>query len=184
MFLLLSGIGLYFSWKKRSEKKKFYKKRYSRILIPYCIEAIPTWIWIDIIYLGKGWDGFVRDFLFLTFFYERTRLFWYVLMIGICYWIFPYIFEVIETASDRISEKMCVLTLCILSIVFLIMMQQYHPELYGNISIAVSRIPAFLIGTLLGKAAYEKRGLSGRHVCITVALAVMLSWPLKMAGTK
>lgn len=182
MFLLLSGLGLYFSWKKRPEVRTFYKKRYSRILIPYFIVAIPSWIWLDIFQLDKGWGAFIQDLFFISFFFEQTRWFWYILMIGICYWIFPHIFNIVDTASDKISESMRVLLLCTLSTVFLIMLQLYHNELYGNISIAISRIPPFIIGVLLGKIVYEKRGLYRKQVVFLCVLSVALVWPLQIAG--
>ena len=73
MFLLLSGLGLYFSWKKKPEPKAFYKKRYMRILIPYFIVAVPAWIWLDIFWMDKGWGAFFKDISFISFFFEETR---------------------------------------------------------------------------------------------------------------
>ena len=43
IFLLLSGLGLYYSWKRNSDLMAFYRKRFARILIPYFIVAIPAW---------------------------------------------------------------------------------------------------------------------------------------------
>ena len=182
MFLLLSGLGLYFSWKKKPEPKTFYKKRYMRILIPYFIVAVPAWIWLDIFWMDKGWGAFFKDISFISFFFEETRWFWYILMIGICYWIFPYIFAVVETAADRITEKMRVLMVCALSTLLLVMLQLYHNDLYTSVSIAVSRIPAFVIGVLLGKVVYEKREMPRKNIGIFLALAIIIAWPLQMAG--
>ena len=66
MFLLLSGVGLYFSWKKTPVIRTFYLKRYTRILIPYFLVAIPAWIWLDVFYLNAGWGKFFEDLFFLT----------------------------------------------------------------------------------------------------------------------
>ena len=182
MFLLLSGLGLYFSWKKRPDIGAFYKKRYLRILVPYFIVAIPAWIWLDLINSERGWGAFIKDISFISFFFDQTRWFWYILMIGICYWLFPYVFNIIETAADRISEKMRVLMLCILSTLLLVMLQLYHNELYTNISIAVSRVPSFIIGVLLGKAVYEKRSTSIKRITLILISAIIIAWPLQMAG--
>lgn len=35
IFLLVSGLGLYYSWKKRAELKSFSQRRFVKILIPY-----------------------------------------------------------------------------------------------------------------------------------------------------
>ena len=40
IFLLLSGFGLYYSFKKNDNIKEFYTKRFTKILIPYLIVAI------------------------------------------------------------------------------------------------------------------------------------------------
>lgn len=182
MFLLLSGLGLYFSWKKRPEISTFYKKRYIRILVPYFIVCVPAWIWLDVIYSEKGWGAFIKDISFISFFFDQKRWFWYIFMIGVCYWFFPYIFNIIETATDRISEKMRVLILCMLSTLLLVMLQLYHNELYANISIAASRVPPFIIGVLLGKAVYEKRNTSIKRIALILISAIILAWPLQMAG--
>lgn len=45
MFLLLPGMSMYFSLKsRRSPLGKWYKKRYIKILLPFLMIAIPTYI--------------------------------------------------------------------------------------------------------------------------------------------
>lgn len=184
MFLLLSGIGLYFSWKRKPEAKVFYIKRFTRILIPYFIIAVPAWIWLDIFYEYKGWTVFVQDLFFITFFTEGTRWFWYILIASFCYWIFPYVYTVVETTADRISAQMRVLLLCVTSTVIVMLLQLYSNELYKYMSIAVTRIPAFLIGVLIGKAVYEKRKVTVSRVCLMAVLAVVIAWPFQMVSSK
>lgn len=184
MFLLLSGIGLYFSWKRKPEAKAFYIKRFTRILIPYFIVSVPAWLWLDIFYEYKGWMVFVQDIFFITFFSEGTRWFWYILMASFCYWIFPYVFTIVDTAADRISARMRILLLCVTSTVILTLLQLYNNDLYKCVSIAVTRIPAFLIGVMIGKAVYEKRRMPMSRVCIMAVLAVILAWPFQIITSK
>lgn len=184
MFLLMSGIGLYFSWKRKPDVKKFYIKRFSRIFIPYLIVAIPAWIWMDIFCQNIGWLAVLQDLFFLTFFTEGTRWFWYILMAAFCYWIFPYIFLIIESASDDISSKMRILLLCITSTVLVTLLQLYNDELYKCTSIAITRIPAFLVGVLVGKAVYEKKQVPKSHIYVMVVLAIIIAWPLQMITSK
>lgn len=184
MFLFLSGMGLYFSWKKNKKAKQFYIKRFTRILVPYFIVAVPAWLWLDIFYEYKGWMAFVQDLFFISFFTEGTRWFWYILMALFCYWIFPYVFTIVETAADVISARMRILLLCVTSTVILMMLQLYVNDLYKCVSIAVTRIPAFLIGVLIGKAVYEKRRMPMNCVCIMAVLAVLLAWPFQIITGK
>lgn len=180
MFLLLSGLGLYFSWKKKPHFSSFYKKRYTRILIPYFIVAVPAWIWYDIFCLNKSAGEFIKDLFFVTFVLGNMKWFWYILMIAVCYWFFPYVYDIVENTSDRISQRMRILLLCTLSTVLAVMLQQYYNELYVSIGVAVLRIPAFLIGVLMGKAVYEKRTVSYRYIAGVLISAVIIAWPLQM----
>ena len=59
MFLFLSGIGLWFSWMKNPDTKRFFIRRYLRIypawLIIACLFYIPrfqggdTWAWVNLL---------------------------------------------------------------------------------------------------------------------------------------
>ena len=79
MFLLLSGMGLYFSMKKGTGQKAFYRKRFEKILIPYVIVAVPAWFWLDLIQEKNGILAFLADVSFVSFFFQEKRWFWYIL---------------------------------------------------------------------------------------------------------
>ena len=113
IFLLVSGLGLYYSWKKRAELKSFYQRRFVKILIPYFLVAVPAWIWLDLIEEHNGLVKMFSDLFFLTFFVGENKWFWYILLCGFCYLIFPYIFDVIEKVRDHTEAKMRVLVLCL-----------------------------------------------------------------------
>lgn len=181
MFLLLSGMGLYFSMKKGPKRKAFYKKRFQKLLLPYVIVAVPAWLWLDVIWEESGVITFLRDISFVSFFFQEKRWFWYILMAGACYVIFPYVFNLVEQARDRTEEKLRILCLCLVTTVVLILLELYHHDLYENISIAVSRFPIFFVGVLIGKAVYEKRKISVGTVAALTAVAVILAGPLDLA---
>lgn len=184
LFLLLSGLGLYFSWKKKPPVRAFYRKRFERIVIPYVIVAVPAWLWLDVIYGKESVLSFIKDFTFISFFFEETRWFWYILMAAVCYIIFPYVFRIIDEAVNKSDEWLRVGGLCIFSTVVLMMLQLYHNDLYVSTSIAVSRFPAFFIGVWLGKAAWEKRTMPLRNVFILVVLSVVAVGPLDFIDQK
>lgn len=153
-------------------------------MIPYFIVAIPSWLWLDIFYEHQGWGAFLQDLFFVTFFTEGERWFWYIVMAAFCYWVFPHIFNIIESAADRVSAQMRILLLCVMSTVILVMLQLYNNELYNCIGIALLRIPAFLIGVLIGKAVYEKQKILRSRIYLTAVLAIILAWPLQFVGIK
>lgn len=181
LFLLLSGMGLYFSMKKGPDLKSFYKKRFQRLLIPYVIVAAPAWLWLDVIVQGQGPLAFFKDFFFISFFFEEKRWFWYIFMMALCYLIFPYIFSAAERAGDRISRHMRLALLCMMSTLALVMLELYHHDLYINISIALSRLPAFFAGVFVGKAVWEKHKVPLWKIFLLLILVVLAAGPLGLA---
>lgn len=184
IFLALSGIGLYFSWKNNPSQNDFYRKRLTRIFIPYLLVAIPSWLFLDIIVNDGDWLKFFGDVSFITFFSNGTRTFWYILMSFICYLIFPHVFRIVDTAQDTVTEKMRILLLCVTSTVVVIALQLYYKELYSNVAIALTRFPAFFVGVLLGKATYEKRETPVKNIFIWTILSVLLIVPLGIINKK
>ena len=184
LFLMLSGLGLYFSWKKQPPAGQFFRKRFQRILIPYAIVAVPAWLWLDIFNERAGWLAFVKDISFVSFFLEEKRWFWYILMAGVCYLIFPSVFKIVEEAGNKTGEWMRVAGLCTMSTAALMLLQLYHTELYNHISIAISRFPAFFIGVWLGKAAWEKRTIAAGKAVMLAGAAIVMAWPLQLIDKK
>lgn len=178
-FLFLSGLGLFFSLKKQPNRKVFYQKRWTKLFIPYTIVAIPVWFCIDMVIKKESFFSFLIDFFFLSFFQNGQKLFWYVFMIAFCYLIFPYLFEVFEQASDQVTEYLRTIVLCLTVIVFTVMLQLYHNDLYQNISIALTRFPAFFIGIAVGKSTYEKRNMSIYIPFVMLGVSVLLLGPLE-----
>ena len=71
--------------KKRSDVRSFYIRRLKRILIPYCIVAVPSYILLDVCVDKTGWGEAIKDFTFITFFSNGDRLYWYIgLMLFSC----------------------------------------------------------------------------------------------------
>lgn len=184
VFLLLSGLGLYYSWKKNPNLKGFYKRRFSRILIPYFIIAIPAWGWRDLIFQQEGILQFLKDLFFVSLFEEGQTWIWYIAICLICYLAFPYVYEVLEKAIDTTTEKMYVLQFTMAITMLVVMLQLYCNDLYLNISILLLRFPMFIIGCLLGKASYENRTISNFRIWGMLFLAVILSWRFQLVDIK
>lgn len=92
MFLLLSGIGLYYSLDRPSVNiKKWYKNRYSRILIPYFVIIIP--LKIIVLYLYGG--DIVETILDISTvnFWLNHRGTWFIAMLIPLYISTPLLFN-------------------------------------------------------------------------------------------
>lgn len=162
-FLFFSGIGLYYSFKDGMGRKgllRFYLYRFSRLLVPYLIIAIPSIYLRRIVREGKDIMEFVRDLTFQNFITIGESWYWYIGMALICYLIFPIVYHMMEKASGWWSE--IVMNLLLFAFVTLIarVMQVYTPELFGNINAAILRFPSFFIGVYVGKRAYQDRPLN------------------------
>lgn len=157
IFLLLSGMGLYFSWKKNPNFHAFIKKRLGRVLVPYCAVAIPGWLWRDVFFEGTGSIQFFKDVTFLSFFTDGQRWFWYILMILVCYLIFPFLYSLVEDTKNYKCAILRIALLCLFTTVISVVLKVYFPEQFEKFSIALVRFPAFFVGCLMGKAVYEKR---------------------------
>ena len=68
IFLMLSGVGLCFSYHKNKNLIAYYKRRFLRILVPYVIFAIPFWLVTDLVIEDKKMNDVWEDFFFVTFF--------------------------------------------------------------------------------------------------------------------
>ena len=91
IFLLVSGLGLYYSWKKRAELKSFYQRRFVKILIPYFLVAVPAWIWLDLIEEHNGLVKMFSDLFFLHSLLEKINgsgIYYYVVFVTLFFHIY------------------------------------------------------------------------------------------------
>ena len=160
-FLFLSGFGLYYAMKKHPDISQFYKRRFTRILIPYFLIAIPVLCWNDFLFDKTGVKAFFSDLSFYSFFTRGMSWFWYILLICFCYLIFPFIFRAIDKAPDEESEQMRIINLFTFFTMITFVIRLSNKELFDNTNLALLRIPFFCLGCFIGKYSYEKRSISG-----------------------
>ena len=160
-FLFLSGFGLYYAMKKHPDISQFYKRRFTRILIPYFLIAIPALCWNDFLFDKTGVKAFFSDLSFYSFFTRGMSWFWDILLICFCYLIFPFIFRAIDKAPDEESEQMRIINLFTFFTMITFVIRLSNKELFDNTNLALLRIPFFCLGCFIGKYSYEKRSISG-----------------------
>ena len=95
VFLILSGMGLYYAFKKQENIKTFYLRRITKLLPTYLILGIPYWIYFDC-FLNKMNIGQVFiDISFISFITEGNRRFWFIGLILGLYLFFPIFYKII-----------------------------------------------------------------------------------------
>ena len=157
LFLFLSGLGLYYAMKKNSDILRFYKRRLVRILVPYALVAVPTWLLIDVLWEQKGVRGFACDLSFLSFFTEGTKLYWYIGAILVCYLIYPLLFALVEKCDRSVKLWGLCILLCVALTASAKALAVFNSDLFSNVEVGLLRVTPFLIGCFYGRASYEKR---------------------------
>ena len=155
--IALLRLGLYYSMKKRSDVRSFYIRRLKRILIPYCIVAVPSYILLDVCVDKTGWGEAIKDFTFITFFSDGDRLYWYIGLMLLCYLIYPYIFQIVDSARDAIDGEIRLISMVSAVTVLALVIALYEKDMFGNVNIALLRLPVFIAGCFYGRSSYEKR---------------------------
>ncbi len=151
IFLFLSGMGLYFSLKKKYDLKRFYKNRLKRILVPYILLAIPYWFYIDFIYSHHSIGQFLLDFSLLSFWTQGETRFWYVALIILCYVLFPFLFLMLERKGQFGWVVMPVTALLIIVVAIL------FPAYFSMVEIGLTRLLVFEFGAWAGQLIYQKK---------------------------
>lgn len=142
-FLILSGMGLYYSFKKQENIKTFYLRRITKLLPTYLILGIPYWIYFDC-FLNKMNIGQVFiDISFISFITEGNRRFWFIGLILGLYLFFPIFYKIIY---KNVNEWIGVGEILILYFLTTILIWKSSPTVYANIEVAWGRIPCFIVG--------------------------------------
>jgi peptidoglycan/LPS O-acetylase OafA/YrhL len=155
IFLILSGISLYFAMQKRRTMSDYFVRRLSRLMPTLIISYIGIWTY-QLINSGNIPQYLIRlSGLALWFEGNKTGT-WYVSAILVFYVLYPYIYSwLFDNNRGFIFPRWCLLL--ILSLVIFWAMHKLNFEYFKLVEIALGRIPSFLIGCLLGKWVYENK---------------------------
>lgn len=156
-FLFFSGLGLYYSMKNNPDLGVFYRKRFTKLLIPYAIVALPSYFILDVLLEHRGIWEVCKDFTFLSFFTEGDRWYWYIGLMLFCYLIYPYVFQIVDSARDAIDGEIRLLSLASGITVLALVIELFEKEAFSNTNIALLRLPIFLAGCFYGRSSYEGR---------------------------
>lgn len=157
LFLLLSGISLYFSFQKSQEVYPFLKRRFARVIPTTLALAIPYWIFRYVFMTGVI-AKIPAQLTLLLFWITGDHSIWYVSFILVMYVLYPYFYGFIFAKDANPVVRTAIL--CAFFVLLEWSCKYWNPELYELVEVALPRIPAFLLGCLAGKYVYEKRTIS------------------------
>ncbi len=165
MFLFMSGIGLYYSLSGNPSLKNYYRNRAVRIL-PAVMTVSLIWFAMN---NPDGVASYLKNAFFISFFTDGTRIFWYFILIIILYAVYPLIHKLYEKTG-----AMGYITSIIVVVALNMMFMELDPIHYGNIEIAITRIPVFLTGAWLGKHVKNGTTISYLWVLLAAVLTVAI----------
>ncbi len=180
IFLLCSGVFLYFSYHNNKNLLTFYKKRVTRLFWPVAIITGLYWVYRYLIVKGSLWL-FIRKLTMLDFWVSGDNQIWFVSFILICYLIYPYIYSYLfESSFLNTALRLCLLLL--VTVMLTLFVYFVFPDYYSKTEIALCRFPVFFIGCYAGRLVYNKKTLSRYTYAIFLALAVLGALGLKFLG--
>ena len=176
IFLLLSGVGLYYSYTKNPLPYiAFIRKRVQRILPLYFLIGGSTYLIYDILICHLSVGKFLRDLFFVSWYSEKSTRYWYVLAIIVFYFLFPSLYVLIHGKNCSFFKTMlfCIIwwvgieTLC------------HSVDSIITFRIALERLPIFILGIYIGKMSYQKQPVKDIHLVLYVLGGLLLLFLLK-----
>lgn len=168
VFLLLSGVGLFFSLEK-SDKSTFYwySKRFIRIFVPYLIITIPYLLY-KVCFMNYGFDDVILNILTISYWLSGDGD-WYISLILLIYIITPPLFVLFYNKTGIKRWGIAVLICLIFSA-----MAEFTSSFESLLPFckAISRVPAFVLGVVL--VPYIKERVKMNVFYIVVATIVLL----------
>lgn len=171
IFLFLSGVGLWFSWVKTPDVRRFYRRRLLRI--------VPTWLVLATAFYLPDYLGarrFSRSIVDLIgditinwdFWLHDELTFWYVPAIMALYLVAPWYMRLVQ--SRPIYRW-----LPLLMVVWCVMVQWVLPihHAVGHLEIFWSRVPIFFVGINFGELVRMHRQLPGESVWLLLLTFLM-----------
>lgn len=183
IFLLQSGISLFFSISKYSHVSQFYKKRLKRILVPALLVGIPYFLIKDFS-TGEHWiSKFFLDLSGISFFTIGLETVWFIVAILIMYFVYPWLYKLFKKTNWSVF---CLAACIIVYELFNISFKLLNKDIWNNIEMLMNRVPIFIIGTYVGKFVNEKKILKIKEwqivafgiISIGIIVAVKLFLPL------
>ena len=166
LFLVASGISLYYSFQKDNNIARFISKRLWRILPVFFLTFGVFWLCKAI----AGYISFPRFIWNLMLVYRFVSSLepgdggpWYIAAILILYFLYPYLYAFIygEKSEGNRNNLVRMGALIIASLLFFWLMHKYAIDIFWKSEIFLGRIPSFLLGCYLGRLSYEQRSING-----------------------
>lgn len=174
LFLLLSGLGVYYSLNKQPVKNFtagvfFLKKRFCRIFIPYLMVYIPYCIFM----MSLG-EYSIRDSLLCVTtleYWVSHRGAWFVSLILVLYLLSPPLCRLMNSKGKWIY--VVVILIVIMAICNFPSVDAFNRGITNNVVSALDRVPSFVLGMAVGSACKQEKHLSVLWILLPIVIYVI-----------
>lgn len=150
LFFLLSGIGLYYSMEKDDHIPRFYKKRGSRVLLPFLAVALPY----EGLRLCLGYitpTTFLQKITLTEYWINGDMTYWFISAILVLYLAYPLLYRIIKNRDYATQVLLLTASFALVRLLY------ENQPLFYRYNGFIFRIPVFLIGCFLAPAV--KKGV-------------------------
>jgi len=143
-FLLLSGLGLYYSFSKNNDVSSFYLRRMQRMWLPFMIIAA---VFYAVILLKEGAFNIVSYLGLVTalgYWFGDTNM-WYIALSIILYAIFPVAYKWM-----KINWKLHTIIIVVFTLLLGYLLNTFVPSYFEKVFLAIPKIPMFFVGVYIG----------------------------------
>lgn len=143
LFMLLSGMGIFFSLDNNPNAGQFFKRRFRRLLPSYLMVVGAFFCWQDLIKEFKPIE-FISNLFRIPFFTQGNRWFWFFVLIVVCYLIAPLFYRWIKEGRFKLWHVILLLFVVVAGCSFMA-----PSGAVRSLRLLLFRIPSFLLGMLL-----------------------------------
>ncbi len=172
VFMFVSGYGLYFSLYKNSNVKEFYKRRFTRLVLPFLIMATPfySYYWL----LGNmSFGEFLLSETTLYNFVVSNNGMWYIGASLIMYILSPYIYRIMGSSIKR--AVICGVIMTALFVSLSLSIHMFLPDYSTRTSILWDKLAIFIVGMIFGYLTLRTKLMGGIIWLIIISLFVVLA---------
>ncbi|MBQ6244281.1 MAG: acyltransferase [Bacteroidales bacterium] len=154
--LFLSGFGLYYSFSKDHGVRGFYKRRLTRLYIPFLLLSLPLYTYFLCCRDDYGLLDYAGQLSTLFFWFKGNYGgMWYVAISLFLYLVFPaiYLFVFKTHSGGRVVAKACIMLITLY--LALVGIRTFFPSYFEVVEIGIEKIPFFILGMLLAYGVRE-----------------------------
>ena len=144
-----------------------------RLLVPYVLIAWPFFLFM-FVQQEESFINLLGELSTFKFWLSGNYYsMWYVSLSLVLYLLFPLIYKVLTT--EKINYHFAFILLLILSFTITETVRILTPDYWTKVSIAISKLPCFLLGAYLGRCIDDTEAMQKRIFIVILLMSLVLT---------